>query len=66
MILQCTIQGGIRKDRQKKRWESEWTGLGLGETLRKAEVREEWRKVVARSSLMPQQSFRLRDERVGE
>ena len=68
MILQGTIQGGSRKDRQKKRWEnirmiiSEWTGLGLGEALRKAEDREEWRKVVVRSSLMPQRSFRLRDE----
>ena len=46
-------------------WEdnlSEWTGLGLGEALRKAEDREGWRKVVARLSLMPSQSFRLRDE----
>ena len=41
---------------------SEWTGLGLGEALRKAEDREEWRKVVALSSLMPQQSIRRRDE----
>ena len=65
MILQGMVQGGRRKGRQKKRWEdniSEWTGLGLGETLQKAEDREEWRKVAARSSLMPQRSFRLRDE----
>ena len=65
MILQGRVQGGRRKGRQKKRWGDsipEWTGLGLGETLRKAEDREEWRKVVARSSLMPQRSFRLRDE----
>ena len=41
---------------------SEWTGLGLGEALPQAEDREEWRKVVARSSLMPQRSFRLRGE----
>ena len=50
------IQGGRRKGRQKKRWEdkiSEWTGLRLSEALQKAEDREEWRKVVARSSLMP-------------
>ena len=32
---------------------SEWTGLGLGEALQKAEDREEWRKVVAPPSLMP-------------
>ena len=62
MILPGTVQGGRRKGRQKKSWEdniSEWTGLGLGETLREAEEIEEWRKVVPRSSLMPQWSFRL-------
>ena len=50
MILQGTVQGGRRKGRQKKRWGdniSEWTGLGLGGALRKAEDREGWRKVVA-------------------
>ena len=36
MVLQCTVQGGRRKGRQKKRREddiSEWTGLELGEAL---------------------------------
>ena len=50
MILQCTVQGGRGKGRQKKRWEdniSEWIGLGLREALRKAQDREEWRNVVA-------------------
>ena len=42
---------------------TEWTGLKLGEALRKAENREEWRKVVAQSSLVPQRSTRLRDKR---
>ena len=48
MILQGTVQGGRRRGRQKKRWEdnvTEWTGLKLGEALRKAENREEWRTV---------------------
>ena len=48
MILQGTVQGGRRKGRQKKRWEnniSEWTGLGLAAALRKAEDKEERRKV---------------------
>ena len=53
MILQVMVQGGRRISRQKKRWEeniSEWTGLRFGEALQKAEDREKWRKVVARSS----------------
>ena len=65
MILQSTVQGGRRKGRQKKRWEdnkTEWTGLNLGEALRKAENREGWRKVVAQSSFVPQRSTRLRDK----
>ena len=64
MILQGTVQGGRRKGRQKKRWEdnvTEWIGLKLGEALRKAEHKEEWRKVVAQSSLVPQRSTRSRD-----
>ena len=65
MIPQGTVQGGRRRGRQKKRWEdnvTEWTGLKLGEALRKAENREEWRTVVARSSLVPLQSTRLREK----
>ena len=50
------------KGRQKKRSEDNISELRLGEALRKAGDREEWRKMVARSSLMPQRSFRLRDE----
>ena len=55
MILQGTVQGGRRKGRRKKRWEnniSKWTGFKLGEDLRKAENREGWSKMVARSSLV--------------
>ena len=65
MILQDTDQGERRKGRQKKGWEDsipEWTGLGLGEAFQKAEDREEWRKVVGRSSLMRQRSFRPWDK----
>ena len=64
-ILQGTVQGRRRKGRQKKRWTdnmSEWTGLKLEEAFPKAENREERRKLVARSSLMLQRSFRLGDE----
>ena len=62
-ILQGTVPGGRKRGRQKKRWEdniSEWTGLGLKETLRKAEKREEWRRVVAASSVAPLRTQRLR------
>ena len=55
-ILQGTIKGGRKRGRQRKRWEdniSEWTGLTLGETMRKAEDREEWRKLVARCLKCP-------------
>ena len=69
MIPQGVVQGGSRKGRQRKRWTdiiSKWTGLGLGEALQKAENREEWRKMVDLSSVMPQRSFRLQDECVSE
>ena len=65
LILHGTVQRGRRKGRQKKRLEDaipEWAGLGLGEALQKAEDREEWRKGVARLSLVPRRSFRLQDE----
>ena len=58
-ILQCTLQGGQRRGRQKKRWEDnipEWTGMTLGAAMRKTERQEEWRELVARSSVVSQRS----------
>ena len=55
-ILQGTVQGGRRRGRQRKRWEDnikEWTGLPWNITLRKAENREEWRKLVVKSTVVP-------------
>ena len=63
-ILQGTVQGGRRRGRQRKRWEDnikEWTGLQWNIALRKAENREEWRKLVVKSTVVPQRSARLRD-----
>ena len=63
-ILQGTVQGGRRRGRQRKRWEDnikEWTGLEWNITLRKAENREEWRKLVVKSTVVPQRSARLRE-----
>ena len=63
-VLKGTVQGGRRRGSQRKRWEDnikEWTGLQWNITLRKAENREEWRKLVVKSPVVPQRSARLRD-----
>ena len=63
-ILQGTVQRGRRRGRQRKRWEDnikEWTGLEWNIMLRKTENREEWRKLVVKSTVVPQRSARLRD-----
>ena len=63
-ILQGTVKGGRRQGRQKKRWEDnirEWTGLEFGQSQRAVENREKWRKLVAKSSVVPQRPSRLRD-----
>ena len=59
-----TVQGGRRRGRQRKRREDsikEWTGLEWNNLLRRAENREEWRKLVVKSTVVPQRSARLRD-----
>ena len=63
-ILQGTVQGGRQRGRQRRQWEDnieEWTGLEWNNILRKAENREEWRKLVVKSTVVPQRSARLRD-----
>ena len=62
-ILQGTVKGARRRGRQKK-WEDnikEWTGMGFRDTLRAAEDREEWKGIVATSSVVLRQPSRLRD-----
>ena len=57
-ILQGTVKGGRRQDRQRKRWEDnirEWTGLEFAKSQTAVENREEWRKLVVKSSVEPQQ-----------
>ena len=52
-FLQGTVQGGRRRGRQRQRCEDnicEWTGLGLSNTVRKAEEREEWRRLMVVTS----------------
>ena len=63
-ILQGTVEGGRRRGRQKKKWEDnirEWTGLKNAKSQRALEKREEWRKLVVKSFVLPQQPQRLRD-----
>ena len=62
-ILQRTVRGGRRQGRQRKRWEDirEWTGLEFAKSQRAVENRGEWRKLVVKSSVVPQQPSWLRD-----
>ena len=63
-ILQGTVKGERRRGRQRNSWEDnirEWTGLEFGRSQRAVENREKWRKLVAKSSVVPQRSSRLRD-----
>ena len=62
-ILQGTAKGGRRQGRERRRWEDnirEWTFLEFGMSQRAVENREEWRKLVAKSSIVPQQPSQLR------
>ena len=63
-ILKGTVQGGRRRGRRRKRWEDdikERTGLEWYSILQKNVNREEWRKLVVKSAVVPQLSARLRD-----
>ena len=56
-ILQGTVKGGRRQGRQRKRWEDnirKWTSLEFGKSQRAVENRGKWRKLVAKSSVVPQ------------
>ena len=62
-ILQGTVKGGRRQGRQRKRWEDnirEWTGLEFAKSQRAVENREKWRKLVAKSFVVPQRPSQLR------
>ena len=64
IILQGTVKGGRRQGGQRKRWEDnirEWTGLEFAKSQRAVENREKWRKLVEKSSVVPQRPSRLRD-----
>ena len=53
-----------RQGRQKERWENnieKWTDLDFAKSQRAVENREKWRKLVVKSSVLPQRLLRLRD-----
>ena len=63
-ILQGTVKGGKRQGRQKKKWEDNirvWTGLEFDRSQRDVENMGKWRKLVAKSSVVPQRPSRLRE-----
>ena len=54
--MQGTVKGGRRQGRQRKWWEGnirEWTGLEFAKSQRAVVNREKWRKLVAKSSVVP-------------
>ena len=62
-ILKGTVKGGRRQGRQRKRWEDnlrEWTGPEFAKSQRVVENREKGRKLVVKSSVVPQRPSRLR------
>ena len=64
-ILQGKMKGERRQGRQRKRWEDdirEWTGLEFGKSQRAVENREKWRKLVVKSSVVPQRPWWLSDK----
>ena len=66
-ILQETVQGGRRRDRQRKRWEDnikEWTGRGWNIILRKAEnrVEEVGCKIYSGAPTVNQTTRQIRDK----
>ena len=62
-IKQDTVPGGRRRGRPKKCWHDnikEWTELPLAKTLRLAEEKDGWRKIIKTSVVPLQSSQRLR------
>ena len=63
-ILQGTVKGGRRQGRQMKRWKTTsgngqaWSSAG---PRRQRRTGKKWRKLVAKSSVVPERPSRLRD-----
>ena len=58
-----TVKGGSRQGRQRRRLEDnirEWTGLEFGKSQRAVKISGKWKKLVVKSSVVPQLPLRLR------
>ena len=64
-IFQSTVKRGRRQGGQKKRWEDnikDWIDLKFAKSQRTMwRTREKWRKLVVKSSVVPQRPLRLRN-----
>ena len=57
------MKGGRRQGRQRKRWGDnirKWAGLEFGKSQRAVENRKKWRKLVAKSSVVPQKTLAVK------
>ena len=60
----CKAQWKGEEDKADRRWEDntkEWTDLEFTKSQRAVKNREKWRKLVVKSSVVPQRPSRLRD-----
>ena len=58
------MKGGRRQGKQRKRWEDnirEWTGLEFIKSQRAVENREKWRKLIVKSSVVPQTTLMVKE-----
>ena len=62
-ILQGTVKGGRRQGRQKRLEDNmrEWPSLEFTKSQKAEEKSQKWRKLVVKSSVVPQRHWRLRD-----
>ena len=54
--------GGIKRGRQKKRWEDnikEWTGMDFASSTRAAENRSRWKGIVANLTVVPRRPSKV-------
>ena len=63
--MQGTVKGGRRQGKQRKWWEDiimEWTGLLFAKSKRAVENRGTYKKLVAKSFVVPKRPSQLRDK----